>query len=270
VLSHLICLGILLLAITQLHQIIGSDLNVSVLDVGQGDAILIQTPEYKNVLIDAGEGGLINDELGKRMGFFDKTIDLFILTHPHFDHFGGLLDVIQKYRIKQILMTGVNSDDQVYADLLKKIKEQNIPILFAQNDKDIQIGKNTYLDIIYPFAGINLIGQKVNSLNNTSIVIRLIQNNESLIMLPGDAEMGLEREILLSGQYLNSKILKLGHHGSRTATSDGFLSAVDPDTAVISAGKDNKFGHPHSETLEKITNLNVRQTMIDGSVEFNF
>jgi len=269
VLSHLICLGILLLVLFQLSQIIDSGLAMTVLDVGQGDAILIRTSEYKNILIDAGEGGQINDELGKRIGFFDKTIDLFILTHPHFDHFGGLLDVMQKYQVKQIVMTGVDSDDPVYADLLVRIKEQNIPLMFPENNKDIQIGKNTYLDIIYPFSGMNLIGQKASNLNNTSIVIRLVHNNESLIMLPGDAEIGLEREILLSGQYLDSKILKLGHHGSRTATSDGFLSAVDPDTAVISAGKDNQFDHPHPETMERIKNLDVRET-IDGTIEFNF
>ena len=270
-LSHIICLAILILVGFQLFSICNPKLKVFVLNVGQGDSILIQTPEYKNILIDAGEGGQVIDELGGKINFFDKTIDLFILTHPHIDHFGGFLDVIQKYRIKQILMTGVFCDDPAYVDLLAKIKEQNIPVIFPKNDEDIQIDKDTYLDIIYPFAGQSLIGQKSKNLNNSSIVTRLVKaDGESLILLPGDAEQGLEREILLSGQYLNSKILKLGHHGSRTATSGGFLSAVDPDIAVISAGKDNKFGHPHPETMEKIKNLDVHQTMLEGTVEFNF
>ena len=270
-LSHIICLAILILVGFQLFSICNPKLKVFVLNVGQGDSILIQTPEYKNILIDAGEGGQVIDELGGKINFFDKTIDLFILTHPHIDHFGGFLDVIQKYRIKQILMTGVFCDDPAYVDLLAKIKEQNIPVIFPKNDEDIQIDKDTYLDVIYPFSGQSLIGQKSKNLNNSSIVTRLVKaDGESLILLPGDAEQGLEREILLSGQYLNSKILKLGHHGSRTATSGGFLSAVDPHIAVISAGKDNKFGHPHAETLEKIKNLEVHQTMLEGTVEFNF
>jgi len=269
VLSHIILLFVLTLALAQFFLVTGNKLSVSVLDVGQGDTILIQTPEYKNILVDAGPDGKVIDELGKKMGFFDKDIDLFVLTHPHSDHFAGFFDVIQKYNVKQVAMTGVSAEDPLYAEFLSQIKALGIPVLFPASDKDIQIGRDLFLDFIYPFAGQSLIGQQTSNANNTSVVIRLADNEGPLAIFTGDAEGNLEREILLSGQDVSANIFKLGHHGSRTATSDAFLQAVSPETAVISAGKDNQFGHPHGETMEKIKDLDVRQT-IDGTVEFNF
>jgi len=260
---------LLLLCLQQLFVFTNRNLSVFVLNVGQGDSILIQTSEYKNILIDAGEGSRVIDELGDKINFFNQSIDLAIITHPHADHFGGFLEVLQKYPIKQIMLTGVVSHDPSYQALLDEIRSLNIPITFPQNDQDLQIGQNAYLDIIYPFTGQSLIGQDVKNKNNTSIITKLITDNQSQILLTGDAEHELEREILLSGQDIRSPILKLGHHGSRTATSDNFLTAVSPSTAIISAGLDNKFGHPHLETIDKLSNIQILQTM-DGMIEFNF
>ncbi|MBU0727336.1 MBL fold metallo-hydrolase [Patescibacteria group bacterium] len=250
-----------------MSAIANNNLRTSVLSVGQGDAILIQTPEYKNILIDAGENGQVIEELGKQLSFFDQTIDLFILTHPHLDHFGGLFEILNKYDVKQVMMTGVASENPLYQELINEIKELNIPIIFPLNTKDIQIGTNSYLDILHPNQ--SFVGQEANNLNNSSIVLRLIEGNNCHILLTGDAEQELEREIILSGQDLNCPILKLGHHGSRTATSDEFLNAIKPETAIISAGLDNKFGHPHQETMDKITNLEVLETM-NGTIRFSF
>ncbi len=259
----------MILAIFQFFAV-SQSLSVTVLDVGQGDSILIQTPEYHNVLIDAGEGSKVVDELGKQLSFFDKTIDLFILTHPHRDHYGGLLDVMQKYDVEGVVITGVPSKDPVYLELVRQVKERNIPIVFPNSDQDIQIGQNLFLDILYPLVDHSLIGQEVRNKNNTSVVTQLVRRQsdgwESLVMLTGDAEIGEEREILLSGQSVGAEILKVGHHGSRTATSDAFLSAVNPKTAVISLGEDNSYEHPHPETLEKLRGLEVRQTMVEGSI----
>lgn len=267
---YIIVIFILFLSATQTKNIIGSNLSVSVLDVGQGDAILIQTPEYKNILIDAGENGVINEELGKQVSFFKKKIQLAVITHPHRDHFGGFLEVLQKYPIESIMFTGVVSHDPMYTSLINEITKRKIPIIFPSNDKDIEISPNTFLDVIYPFKDQGFIGQEVKNKNNTSIVIRLVRNGESLILLTGDAEHEEEKEILLAGQEIESPILKLGHHGSRTATSDEFLKAVNPKTVVISAGIGNKFNHPHKETMEKVKNLDVRKTMEGGTVQFNF
>lgn len=261
----------LLLIVVQIFSL-RQPLGVSILDVGQGDAILLQTPEYHNILIDAGPDFNAAGHLGKRLGFFNKTIDIFVLTHPHADHYGGILDVMQKYRIKQIMMTGVVSKDPVYLAFLDIIKGKKIDVIFAQNNKDLQIGSNLYLDIIYPLSGQSYIGQEVDNANNTSIVARLLRAAPSgwknLAIFTGDAEQEEEREILFTGQDVSADILKLGHHGSKTATSDAFLRAVGAKTAVISVARDNKFGHPHKETIEKIKGLKIYQTAIDGNISF--
>lgn len=268
VLSHLVITAIFLLATFQVFNILNNNLKVNILNVGQGDAILIQTPEYKNILIDAGEGSDVIDELGKELGFFNNTIDLFVLTHPHLDHFGGFFEIVNKYKIKNVMLTGVTSHNPLYQEMLKQIKESNIHIIFPVNNKDIQIGTNTYLDILFPFEGQSLLGKEIKNLNNSSVVIRLTDKNKSLVMLTGDAEHELEREILLFGQDVQSGILKLGHHGSRTATSSSFLNAVNPNIAIISAGIDNKFEHPHEETLEQIKDIKILSTMSNEEIEF--
>ena len=263
---NLIGVGMLFLVVFQISNI-HQDLTVSVLDIGQGDAILIQTPNYHNILIDAGPDSKVVDELGDTISFFDKTIDIFLLTHPHRDHYGGVLDVMQKYEIKKVI-----SNDPTYKAFLAEIRRSKIETVFIQNNQDIQIDSNLYLDILYPFAGQSLVGQDVYSKNNTSIVARLLRLSdngwENLVILTGDAEMEEEREILLSGQNLNANILKVGHHGSRTATSDTFLSAVSPQTAVISVGEGNTFEHPHQETIEKLSSVKTMRTDELGTIKF--
>ena len=270
-LSHCLVLSILLLILVQVFAVTNNKIKITVLDVGQGDAILIQTPEYKNILIDAGDVGKINGPISSEMLFFRPVIDLFILTHPHRDHFAGFFDLIQKYEIKSIMITGVISHDPLYKEFIRLIKSRNIPITYPSNAEDIQISHDLFLDILYPFTGQSLLGHEVRNKNNSSIVINLSDSFGSpLMILTGDAEEELEREILLSGQTIKSPVLKLGHHGSKTATSDDFLSAVSPKTAIISAGFENIFNHPHIETMEKINGLDIRNTMDDGSIQFNF
>jgi len=270
---YAIAIGILLLSFLALADL-SHPLEISVLDVDQGDAILIQTPERHRILIDAGPDSCVVDQLGRQMGFFDKTIDLFVLTHPHDDHYGGILDVMQKYKIKKILITGAYSGDPVYQAFVKRANDDNIEIVFNQNHQDFQIGPNVYLDILYPFKGQSLVGQDIANDNNASIVSRLVQLTpdgwESLALLTGDAEHEEEAEILLSGQEVVSDILKVGHHGSRTATSDAFLAAVNPTIAIISAGEGNQFDHPHPEITEKLRGLDVRQTMEEGIIVVDF
>jgi competence protein ComEC len=274
VLSHFIAMSLLFLVGWSFFGVLGQSLAVSFLDVGQGDAILIQTPEYKNILIDAGVGSKVVDELGAQIGFFDKTIDLFVLTHPDIDHYMGLLDVFQKYEVEKILMTGVVSNNSIYKTFLKEVNERDIEVIFASADRDIQIGENVYLDVLYPFVGQSFMGQEVKDKNNTSVTIRVVRRGEkgweNLVMLSGDAEIPQETELLLSGQDLEARVLKLGHHGSKTSTMDGFLGAVKPAVAVVSAGKDNKFGHPHAEVMEKVMNLEVMSTADEGVITLNF
>lgn len=267
-LSHLITVLLLILVLFQFFGIQGKKISVSFLDVGQGDAVLIQTEEFKNILIDAGPDGKVVEELSKKLGFFNQKIDLFILTHPDLDHVGGILDIMQKYPIERVMLTGVVSSNQIYNGFLQKLKDGHISIIYPQNNRDLQIGKNTYLDILYPFTGSSLIGKEAKNVNDTSIAFVLRDlNGASQMLLTGDAEEGEERELLLSGQAFTAPIFKLGHHGSKTANTENFLSATRPETIIISAGKDNKFGHPHEETLSRLPTDDQRFTW-DGAVDF--
>jgi len=268
-LSHLILMLLLALSMYQFIGVNSQTLSISFLDVGQGDAILIQTEENKNILIDAGPDGKVVEEVSKKLGFFNQKIDLFILTHPDLDHYGGALDLLQKYPVDQVMLTGVSSGSQLYLAFLDELQKQEIPIIYPDNSKDLQIGQDAYLDILYPFDGQSLIGQEAKNKNDTSISL-IIRNaaGEPLALLTGDAEERQERDLLLSAQDLSAPIFKLGHHGSKTSSTQLFLNAIDPKTIVASVGKDNKFGHPHEEVLTRISNLEFMSTAEGGTITF--
>jgi competence protein ComEC len=269
-LSHLILVMILGLALYQFFGLQTQSLRLSFLNVGQGDAILIQTEEGRNILIDAGPDGKVVERLGEKLNFFNQKIDLFILTHPDLDHYGGILDIMQKYPVKAVMLTGVSSGSSLYLAFLDELKKKQVPVIYPTNDQDFQISKNAYLDILFPFSGSSLIGQETGNKNDTSVSFILRdQSKQPLALLTGDAEEEEERDMLLSGQDLSAPIFKLGHHGSKTASTAPFLNAVHPETVVVSAGRDNKFGHPHPETLERVTGLNILYTWT-GGVDFSF
>lgn len=252
-------------------------LRFKMLNIGQGDALLIQTPEYKNILIDTGiDGANMVDELSNELYFFRPVIDLFILTHGDLDHYGGIFDVLEKYEVKEVMLNGVHNSGFLYQHFLSQLKEKGIKITYANSDQDVQIGPHLYLDFLFPISGNSLIGQSVKNKNNVSIMARLMQRTKEgwkpLIMLTGDAETEQEQELLLSGQDLKADILKVGHHGSRTSTTDSFLKAVQPNLALVSAGKDNSFGHPHPETIEKLSaaNIKIKSTIEEGTIVIDF
>ena len=260
---------VLSLSLHQFFQISSNEYRLSFLNVGQGDAILIQTPEYRNILIDAGPDGKVVEELSKKLNFFNQEIDLFILTHPDLDHYGGALDVLQKYPVKTVMMTGLGIENELYAAFLSELNNRNIPIIYPENSRDLQISQDLYLDFLYPFENQSLIGQEVKNRNDTSISL-VIRNSAGrpLALLTGDAEEAQERDLLLSGQNVTAPIFKLGHHGSKTASTEQFLAAIQPETVVISAGIDNKFGHPHEETLERVKDLAIISTTT-GTIFFS-
>jgi competence protein ComEC len=259
---------VLMLSLYQLFQITSNNYTLSFLNVGQGDAILIQTPEYRNILIDAGPDGKVVEELGKKLGFFNQKIDLFILTHADLDHYGGILDIFQKYPVSAVMMTGIAVENSLYSTFLNELQVRNIPIFYPENSRDLQISQNLYLDFLYPFKDRSLVGQTVKNRNDTSISLT-IRNPEgqALALLTGDAEEAQELDLLLSGQDFKAPTFKLGHHGSRTSNSPAMLDAIQPETVIVSAGIDNKFDHPHEETMERVKDLAVLSTK-EGTISF--
>ncbi len=245
-------------------------LEVSFFDIGQGDAIFIETPHKHQILIDGGPSSAILEKLAKEMPFWDRTIDLVILTHPEKDHLAGLLEVLERYEVKQILWTGIIRQTAEYNKWQELIKKEKAKITIAQAPQKIKAGR-VFLSILYPFESLE--GGEFKNSNDTSIISRLIFGNNSFLFT-GDATKSVEKKILSKcGEKVNclldSDVLKVSHHGSKTSTSEEFLKEVSPEIAIISCGKDNIYGHPHSETLEifKKYDIEVLRTDINGDIK---
>ena len=239
-------------------------LEVNFFDIGQGDAIFIETPEKIQILVDGGPDAKILEKLGKEMPFYDRTLDLVILTHPDPDHLNGIIEVLKRYKVKEIIYTGVVPEDlrQKGVDIIEKSKAEKIIVKAGQR---VDLGQTpldskhlteqVYIDILYPFEDIT--GQKFSDFNQTSIVCRLVYGKISFL-LTGDAPKSAEYQLLAKQVNLDSDILKVAHHGSKTSTTNYFLEAVSPAIAVIQVGRDNKFGHPHREVLDDLNQQNIK------------
>lgn len=253
----LLCNIFLWLIIHDLNQ--SQFLEVVFLDIGQGDSIFIKTPDNHQILIDGGPDSVILEKLGKEMSFWDRTIDLIILTHPEHDHIAGLIEVLKRYKIENILWTGILRETAEYKEWVKLIENEDSNIKIAEAGQKI-ITPNLFFEILYPFESLE--GQNIKNTNNTSIVARLIFNNNSFLFT-GDAYKSIERKLIKENIHLDSDILKVGHHGSKTSTSKELLEAVSPQIAVISAGRDNKYGHPNEEVLEILNDYGIKVLRTD-------
>ena len=234
-------------------------LEVIFFDIGQGDSIFIETPGNYQILIDGGPANVILEKLGKEMDFWDRRIDLIILTHPEHDHIAGLIEVLKRYEVENIVWTGILRDTAEYKEWIRLIEDEDSNIKIVQAGQKI-ITPNLFFQILHPLE--NLKGQDVKNTNNTSIINRLVFNNISFLFL-GDAYKSVERKLVSDGVYLDSDILKVGHHGSKTSTSKELLESVNPCMAVISAGKDNRYGHPHEQVLEILNDYGIRVLRTD-------
>ncbi|MBU4347229.1 MBL fold metallo-hydrolase [Patescibacteria group bacterium] len=242
------------------------DLEVDFLNVGQGDAILIKTPFGQNILIDGGPDNAVLSELAKNLPWWDRRIDLMILTHPHDDHVAGLIDVMKRYNVKKILYTGVVHSAPNYLAWLELIKENKVPLVIIDRPQTVKLGEDCELRIIYP--RLSLLGKAVDNLNNSSLVIKLIYGRTGFL-LTGDIETEVERELVKSGADLSADVLKVSHHGSDASNSQEFLEKVKAKIAVIQVGKDNDFGHPSLRVIKRLekTGARVFRTDLDGTVK---
>jgi competence protein ComEC len=265
-------LSVLILAlVTVFSSSVSSEvgmLEVVFLDVGQGDATLIESPTGTQVLIDGGKGSMVLTSLGHEIDFFDRDIDMIIATHPDADHIGGLIDVLLRYNVHTVVMTENESDTPVFDSFKKVVEEEGAEIIYARRGQVFDLGSgesgSTTLSILFPDRDPSGLES-----NMSSIVARLVYG-ESEFMLTGDSPQQIEEYLVSLGGALRSDVLKLGHHGSRTSTSPIFLNAVNPTYAVISAGQDNSYGHPHKEVTELLTREGVAQknTAESGSISF--
>lgn len=240
-------------------------LTVSFLSVGQGDAILIEAPDGTQMLIDGGKDRSVLRELPKVMGPLDRSIDLIVETHPDADHIGGLPEVLARYAVAYFVSPGKESDSSIYAQLqVAEEKEPRMQELLAREGMRIHLGKGVSADVFHPENNVD----KLRETNDASIVMRLVYGDTEFV-LSGDAASWIEDRLVSEyGDRLQSDVLKAGHHGSKNSSSDLWLATVNPDTVVVSAGKGNSYGHPHSETLDRIRTqgAKVLSTIDSGTI----
>ena len=234
---------------------------VDFIDVGQGDSILIKSLDGTTMLIDAGDNSEENRIVQYLKDQGIQKLDYVVGTHPHADHIGGLDAVIENFDIEQIYMPKKSHTTKTFKDVLIAVKNKGYTIQTAKAGVEFELEPGIHIQMIGP------IENSYEEMNNYSAVIRLSYDDVSFLFT-GDAEKISEYEMLESQYPLKSTVLKVGHHGSVTSTTEEFLQEVAPQYAVIFSRKNNDYGHPHKETIEKLDNANIEyyNTQISGTI----
>ncbi len=241
-------------------------LRVSILDVGQGDAILIDAPSGARVLIDGGPSGArLMHALGEEMGPSDRRIDLMVLTHAQDDHVTGLIDVLERYDVGAVLWNGIKGQSAASRAWEDEVSRRGLPVAFAQAGQVIELGDGVRMEVVHPQPAL-LYGTE-DDLNNNAVVLRLVYGEVSFL-LTGDIEVDAENAILAAGEDVSATVLKVSHHGSDGATTQPFLDAVSPSIAAISVGADNSFGHPSPTLRLRLADVPLLRTDLNGTVSF--
>ena len=228
-------------------------LRVAFFDVEQGDSIFIETLSGNQILIDGGADKKVLRELSKIMPFHDRSIDIVIITHPDKDHIGGLPSVFENYDVSAFVEPGVEADTEIYNVLKNLVKEEKSKIIIARKGMIFNLDENIVLKILFPDRDVS--GMDTN---DASIIAQLVYGNNEFLFT-GDSPQKIEEYLVsINGEKLSSDVLKIGHHGSKTSSSESFIGFVSPEYAIISAGLNNKYGHPHKEVIDLLNEFGVK------------
>lgn len=241
-------------------------LEVTVLDVGQGDAIFIEAPNGNQVLIDGGPDADILSKLGKLMPASDRSIDLVIVSHPHSDHLAGLNDVIQRYEVGQVVQAAETYDSALFRNWTANLAAKHVPVTEALAGTAFDLGDGISLTLLYPFKSFQ--GTELKNPHEADVVA-MLRWGSAEVLLTGDMETKVEQSLIDTGLDLEADVLKVGHHGSKTSSSEAFLKAVHPQLAVISVGAKNLYHHPSPETLARLENFHIPyyRTDVQGDIQ---
>lgn len=237
-------------------------LRVHFIDVGQGASVFVQTPEGANMLIDGGEreaGEQVVVPYLRALGV--KQLDMVMITHPHSDHIGGLVPAIEAFPVGTVLADGQVHTTKTYEHLLSEIARRGIPFRLARRGHSFPF-KGIVVHILHPREPL------LQDLNNNSLVVRL-DHGQIRFLLTGDIEKEAESDLVsdpATRAMLKATVLQIPHHGSKTSTTKQFLSAVQPQVAVIQVGRENDYGHPHAVTLKSLASVKLLQTDRDGHI----
>jgi competence protein ComEC len=245
-------------------------LHLTVLDIGQGDAILVEAPDGSTMLIDGGpDPELTLRRMGANLPFFARRIDVLVLSHPHQDHVAGLVDVLDRFRVGAIIHAGIPFENAAYDRLLADAAAAGVPVVLARSGQTLDLGGSTLATVLYPTTADAAMPLPEGDINNGSVVLRLEMRGFSAL-LTGDAEAPVEGALVSRGLLSPVDVLKVGHHGSTSSTTPALLDATGPSVAIISSGEGNEYGHPAPETLSALESRPgtvVFRTDLQGDVE---
>lgn len=236
---------------------------VFMFDVGQGDSFFIETKSGKQMLIDGGKDATVLSELSRAIPWWDKSIDIVLATHPDMDHIGGLDDVLKRYKVDLFVTSEVGGETDEYKSLMALVNKEKIPAYFVRAGMKFDFSDTEYFEVLFPDRDVK------DWETNTGSVVGKFVSGERSILFTGDSPAPIEQYLAKSiPAKLNVDILKLGHHGSRTSTTSAYLKATTPSLALISAGKNNSYGHPHKEVLDLLKQFNTPylSTQTEGTV----
>lgn len=261
ILSALLLLTATLLAVvvstpTQQSDILG----VHFVDVGQGDGIFIDTPTHRRVLIDGGkQDSGVAFQVGALMPFYDKRVDVVIATHADSDHIGGLIDVLDRFEVGALVVHSKANDKFLNQVLLQKAREKQVQVYEARAIQNIAIG-----DVRFEFLRPNSLFESANE-NQNSVVIKMVYKNDSFLFT-GDIDDDVEMQFIQDNIDVSADVLKVAHHGSKSSSTELFIQAVNPSVAVIQAGEDNSYGHPHAQVLERLNAQLILRNDRNGTI----
>lgn len=241
-------------------------LTVSFLDIGQGDSIYIEAPNGRQMIVDGGPNESLMSALPDVLVFGDKTIDVLVVTNPDADHYSGFIPLIESFEIGAIVESGTSSDTTLYDSFQQLITEKEIDHVEAYSGQKIILDeeRNVYLEILFPNTDVSSWDS-----NDGSIVSKLVYGNTSVLLM-GDSTKLAEGIVVSRNDLSGVDILKAGHHGSKTSTGLPLLEESKPSVVVISAGEDNRYGHPDEETIENLNEMGIPYlvTMDEGTITF--